>query len=334
VNVHLIAVQAEMRLEHYRSPETFAAWVLELSERAVDGLDDVPKLLAFPETLGLPLLLTLGHYAEVSRHTRVTGAALTLLRLEWRSVLRVALRHRAFGPQALFVARALPAYRAYVGAFAAAARQTGATIVAGTSFLPHIELEAARGLHVADARVRNVAYTLAPTGSILGRSAKRYLTRGLESRLGLGRAAERPHVLETPAGRVGVAVCLDGFYSSVLETLDGFGAEVVVQPSANYAPWTRRWPPDGAYTEGEAWLALGLRAGVRGRQNLRYGVNPTLVGGMFDLRAEGRSSIVANPRYLEGETEGYGGVLALAASYDREEIVRAVVRLPEPRGSR
>jgi predicted amidohydrolase len=324
-----------MHLSHYRSPEAFAAWILELSQQAVDGLDDAPKLLAFPETIGLPLLLTLGHYAEVLRHTHITRAALGLLRREWRSVLRAALRHRAFGPQALFVARALPAYRAYVGAFAEAARRTGATIVAGSSFLPHIEDEAARGLHVTDGRVQNVSYTFGPTGSILGRSAKRYLTRGLESRLGLSRAAaEGLRVLETPAGCIGVAVCLDSFYSSVLEIFDGLGVDIIVQPSANYAPWTRRWPPDGTYTEGEAWLSLGLRAGIRRRENIRYGVNPMLVGGLFELRAEGRTSIVANPRYLEAETEGYGGVLALAQSYDQEEIVRAVVELLEPPGSR
>ncbi len=328
MNVHLIAVQAQLRLSNYRSPEAFAAWVLELSERAVAGLDDAPKLLAFPETVGLPLLLTLGRYADVSRRTQLTGAALSGLRQEWRRVLRAALKHRAVGPQAFFVARALPAYRAYVAAFSGAARRTGATLVAGSSFLPHIENEAARGLHVADGRVQNVAYTFGPTGTLLGRSGKRYLTGGLESRLGLSRApAESLRVLHTPAGRVGVALCLDGFYSSVLETFDGLGADIVVQPSANYAPWTRRWPPDESYSEGEAWLSLGLRAGLRGRQTIRYGVNPMLVGGMFELRAEGRTSIVANSRYLEAETEGYSGVVALARSCDAEEVVRTTVEL-------
>ena len=76
---------------------------------------------------------------------------------------------------------------------------------------------------MANGRVQNVSYTFGPTGTVLGRSAKRYLTAGLESRLGLSRAASGLNVLETPAGRVGVALCLDGFYSSVLETFDGFG---------------------------------------------------------------------------------------------------------------
>lgn len=317
-----------MRLEHYRSPEAFAAWILDLSRRAVDGLNDAPKLLAFPETVGLPLLLTLGRYADVLRSTHLSGAALMVLRREWRDVLRAAVTHKASLPQALFVARALPAYRAYAGAFSEAARCTNATIVAGSLFLPHIEHEASRGLHVANGRVRNVAYTFGPTGTVLGRSAKRYLTAGLESRVGLARATpESLNILETPAGRVGVAVCLDGFYSSVIDTFDGLGADVIVQPSANYAPWTRRWPPDSSYSEGEAWLSLGLRQGVRGRQNIRYGVNPMLVGGVFELRAEGRSSIVANPLYADAETEGYGGVLALSKRYDREEIIRAGVTL-------
>lgn len=317
-----------MKLTYYRSPEAFAAWISDLSERAVAGLDDAPKLLAFPETVGLPLLLTLPHNAEVSSRTRLSDAALTLLKREWRAVLRAAFRHRAFGPQAFFLARALPAYRAYMGAFAQAARRTKTTIVAGTSFLPTVTDEASKGLHIAEGRVENAAYTFAPTGSVLGRSAKRYLTSGLESRLGLSRALESPRVLETPAGRVGVAVCLDGFYGSVLEALDGAGAEIIVQPSANFAPWARPWPPDETYREGEAWLSLGLRRGVRNRQNVRYGVNPMLVGGMFDLRAEGRSSIVANPRFSDVETEGYGGVVALAKSCDREEVVRAIVTLP------
>lgn len=317
-----------MKLEHYRSPEAFSAWILDLSERAVEGLDDAPKLLAFPEAIGMPLLLTLGHDALLSQKTRLAEAVIALLRREWRSVLSAALRYRAVGPQAFFLARALPAYRAYAYAFSQAAQRTGATVVAGSSFLPTVSDEASRGLHIAERRVQNVAYTFAPSGTILGRSAKRYLTGGLESRLGLAQAsAESQRVIQTPAGRVGVALCLDGFYSTVLDTLDGLGAQIIVQPSANFAPWTRRWPPDNAVSEGEAWLAYGLRAGVRGRETIRYGLNPMLVGGIFELRAEGRSSIVANPRALQVETEGYGGVLALAKGFAEEAFVRAEVPL-------
>lgn len=326
MTAHLIAVQAAMKLQDYRDAESFKARILELTERAVAGLDDSPKLVAFPEAIGMPLLLTLGD--DVRDLKTLPDVVKGLLRRRWREVLRAAFRHRAFGLGAFHLERALPVYRAYTGAFSEAARRSGATVVAGSAFLPHLEEEAARGLHVADRRVRNVAYTFSPTGTLLDRTAKCYLTRGLESRIGLSRAyPETVHTFETPLGRVGVAVCLDGFYSSVVERLDGLGAQVVVQPSANFASWTRPWPPDPSFTEGEAWLQRGLRSLLQDRLHLRYGVNPMLVGDLLGLQARGRSSLLTNTRYLAAETEGYRGVLKLAETGDEEEVVRAVVPL-------
>ncbi|HEX7022415.1 MAG TPA: hypothetical protein VF171_06120, partial [Trueperaceae bacterium] len=132
----------------------------------------------------------------------------------------------------------------------------------------------------------------------------------------------------TPVGSVGVAVCLDGFYRSVLDRLDGEGAQVVVQPSANHASWERPWPADGRLREGEAWLQRGLRAQIQDRLSIRYGVNPMMVGDLWDLQARGRSSLVGNRRYVRAACEGYAGVLALARTSDQEEVVRARVSLP------
>ena len=326
-----------MKLSDYRSAARFKARVLELTQRAVQGLDDAPKLAAFPETIGFPLLLTLGHspdhsqghYDAVARLERASEAGYYVLKRRWREVLRSAWRWRAFGPSALHLANALPAYLAYRDAFSEAARTCGVTLVAGSHFLPHIEEEATRGVHIVDERVHNVAYSFAPTGRPLNRTAKRYLM-GSETRIGLSGTREATQVFLTPAGRVGVAICLDGFYSSVIEHLDGQGAQIVVQPSANHVPWTRRWPADPTLFEGEAWLTRGLRAQLQGRLHLRYGVNPMLVGDLWDLRARGRSSLLTNTHLVASETEGYGGVLALAQTDDQEEIVRARVALPSP----
>ncbi len=318
-----------MRLSDYRSAEHFKAKVLELTRRAVEGLDDAPKLVAFPETIGFPLLLTTGDYAAVSEFSRVSEGVRYLLGQHWRNVLRAAWRWRVFGLGALYLSKALPAYLAYKEAFSEAARAFGATIVAGSHFLPHIEEEASRGVHIADKRVYNVAYSFAPTGHIINRSSKRYLNPGTESRAGLSRSDALPHPFETPVGRVGVAICLDGFYSSVIEHLDGLGTQIVVQPSANHAPWDRPWPADNRLSEGEAWLEKGLRAQLGGRLYLRYGVNPMMVGEVWDLRPRGRSSLLTNTRFMKAETEGYEGVLALAKTDDREEVVRAEVTLPQ-----
>lgn len=326
--IHLIAVQADMRLSDYQSAEHFKAKVLALTRRAVEDLDDAPKLVAFPETIGFPLLLTTGDYGAVSKFSRVSEGVRYLLRQHWRNVLRAAWRWRVFGLEALYLSKALPAYLAYRDAFSEAAQTYGVTIVAGSHFLPHIEEEATRGVHIADKRVHNVAYGFAPTGRIINRSSKRYLNPGTESRAGLSRSNTLPHPFETPVGRVGVAICLDGFYSSIIEHLDGLGTCIVVQPSANHAPWDRPWPADHNLSEGEAWLEQGLRAQLQGRLHLRYGVNPMMVGDVWNLRPRGRSSLLTNTRFMDAETEGYRGVLALAQSDDQEEVVRAEVAIP------
>ena len=317
-----------MQPSDYRSAESFKAKVMRLTQQAVAGLDDAPKLVAFPETIGFPLLLILGEYEAVAKFSRVSQAGRYILGRHWRTVLHTAWRWRTFGSGALYLSKAIPAYLAYKDAFSEAARTYKVTIVAGSHFLPHIEEEATRGVHVAGKHVYNVAYSFAPTGRIINRSSKRYLTPGTEARSGLSRSKDSVQPFESPVGRVGVAVCLDGFYSSVIEQLDGLGTQIVVQPSANHAPWGRAWPADPSLSEGEAWLQKGLRAQLGGRLSLRYGVNPMMVGDLWDLHSRGRSSLLTNTRFMEVETEGYRGVLALAKTDDQEEIVRAEVDSP------
>jgi predicted amidohydrolase len=329
VKSQLIAVQADMRLEHYLDAAAFRDKIMALTEEAVAGGGDMPKLIAFPEAIGFPLVLTLGSdLPRLSRFTNFRQAALGVARASWRDLLGLAVRKNLRGLGALYHLQAVPAYLGYRGAFRDAARYARATVVAGTIFLPHIEEEGARGVHIASQAVFNTALTFGPHGTILDRTRKCYLTPGAESRAGLACAPlSELHTFETPLGRVGVAICLDGFFSSVLERLDGLGARVVVQPSANHASWDRPWPPDPGLREGEAWFAYGLRALIQDRLHLQYGVNPMLVGEVLDLVPRGRSSIVANRQFHQGEMEGLEGLLAVARTDDQEEVVRAVVDL-------
>lgn len=337
VRVHLVAVQAALREEAYAGPEAFSEWVGALADRALEATpsDGSPVLIAFPEAIGMPLALTLDDPGRVRGSRALTEAVERALRARWREVLTAAWRHRVPGPAAAHLARAETVYDAYVDAFRAAARRTGATVVAGTAFLPDVDEEAARGRHISSRRVYNVAYTFGPGGSFLGRARKAFLTRGLESRVGLSRGRiDDLEVMHTPCGRLGVAVCLDGWYDGVIGRFDGLGAELVVQPSANDASWSRPWPADPQLTEGEAWLARGLRAQLQGRLHLRYGVNPMLVGGVFGFEPRGRSSIVANAALVQHDwVEGQEGVVALADSDRDEAVVAASVELPGGRES-
>jgi hypothetical protein len=109
---------------------------------------------------------------------------------------------------------------------------------------------------------------------------------------------------------------------------------VLVQPSANAADWSRRWPPDPRLSEGEAWLRLGLRAGLVGRANLRYGVNPMLVGDLPPLAMRGRSTVVVRlaedgAAPADGVWGPQHGVLAIAPDAEQEALVVADVPHPD-----
>ncbi|MEJ2288300.1 MAG: nitrilase-related carbon-nitrogen hydrolase [Deinococcales bacterium] len=335
MRVHLVAVQAALSEGPYRSAESFAAWTVRLGRAALAEVpsDGAPVLLAFPEAIAMPLLFTLGGGGPVDGSATLLEAAGRSLRGSWTAVLAAAWRYRSPGPAAALLARAPVVYDAYVDAFREVARVTGATVVGGSALLPDVELEAARGRHVTSRRVYNVSYTFAPSGVLLGRSRKVHLTPGLEGRIGLarGRVEDLP-VMRTPCGPVGVAVCLDGWYDGVVATLDAHGAEVLVQPSANEASWTRPWPPDPSVEEGEAWLGRGLRALLQERVNLRYGVNPMLVGDVFGFSPRGRSSILANAALVRHPwAEGREGVAALAPSAEQEAIVVVTAELSDRR---
>ena len=332
--VRLAAVQPRWRAEDYASAERFAARVRELCAAAVAGAPG-PALVAFPELWALPLLITAGGAADrlADGLWAAAGSIARRRALRW---LGAAVRHRRSPVRAAYADLAVGAFEAWTGAFAGAARACGATVVAGTGFFPTVGYEAARGLHVVDPRVTNLALAFSPEGAIVARASKVFLTEGLERRVGLarGRVEDLP-VVATPVGRVAIAVCLDGWYHHVLERLDGLGAQVLVQPSANAADWGRRWPPDPALSEGEAWLVRGLRAGLAGRAHLRYGVNPMLVGDLSPLAVRGRSTVVARvpgpapDPPADGAWGAAHGILALAPTPDAEALVVADVPHPD-----
>jgi predicted amidohydrolase len=329
VDTLLAAVQMAWSPDDYASADAFAARVLDLTRRATEGAEGVPTLVAFPELVGLPLLLTAAGDDGALRAPSIEAALVGLARRHVGRWHASAWRHRRFGLGAIYATYGVAAARAYRDAFVAAARATGATIVAGSAFLPEIDEEPSAGLHIVDGRARNVSLVV-DAGGVIGWVAKVHLTPGRERRVGLerGRVADL-HPFETPVGRVGVAVCLDAFFEGVVGTLDGRGAQVLVQPSANDAPWDRPWPGDPARREGDVWLEDGLRARLQGRSRLRYGVNPMMVGDLLGMRPRGRSSIVANVAAtgLGAEREPLG-VLAIAPDAEQEAIVR--VRVPHP----
>jgi predicted amidohydrolase len=333
VDVALVAVQAALDPDRYRDAGAYRAWLLGLAERAVDGLPDaeeVPRLLAFPEMIGLPLPWLLDRPAHPRDRSGAAHRVLETILGQPAALARAAWTSRRLGPSLLHHPRAVAAGRVHAETFAEVAREARATVVAGTWLGPPVDVEAARGWHVADPRPRNRALLFGPTGTGLGVVDKVFLTAGAESWLGLRRGRiEDLRPIRTPVGELAVAICLDAFHEEAIARLDGQGARIVVQPSANPVAWDRAWPPDPRLREGEAWWRFGLPRALEGRTHLRAGVNPMLVGEALGLAPRGRSTVVAAG--APGANGLPAGVVAVARHDDREEVVRALLRLDERR---
>ncbi len=307
----LAAVQTKLEPDAYRTSAAFSDWILGQTRQALIGRDPLePALVAFPEMIGLPLLLFLERRPNAAR---VRDAALELARERWPDALRLGLKHRNLGVSSLVLPGAIPVFDAYTTAFSRAARATNSFIVGGSALLPGIELEAAKGLHIADGRVQNVSYTFSPTGKILSRTGKINLTGGLESALGLsGMAYDAWQTAQTPLGTIGTLICYDAFFERLLERADALGTQILVQPSANAAVWDGPWSADETLLEGREWLARGPITRIQGRTNTRYVLNPMLVGTLFELEFQGRSSIAVNRVLVPDVGMDANNILAMA----------------------
>jgi predicted amidohydrolase len=300
----LACVQSKLEPQAYRSGDDFAAWVLEQTQSALEARDpSEAALVAFPELIGLPLAFFLERQVKASS---AQDAALEVLRESWFEALALGVRHGRLLPANLLLPRALEVFAAFNWAFSRAARETDSFIVAGSAFLPGIEDEAARGTFLSDARVQNTSFTFAPSGLIVARQPKINLTKGLESSLGLARG-RLEDLLGTrlPFAKVCTLICFDAFFERALERADALGAQILVQPSANAARWDGPWSADSSLTEGVEWWRRGPASKIQGRVNIRACLNPMLVGRLFELEFEGRSSISINRTLNTGlEPEG------------------------------
>lgn len=290
--IHLAAVQAQQRFEHYVAESAFAAWIDRLTAAAVaDRGGAEGALVCFPETIGLPLSLILDYADRVRAAPTAAAAVGRILAAEWPAILRAVLEGH-LGPAAFWAARSARVGPVYLRAFTEAARRHRAWISSGSAFLPRREREAAKG-EFWKGPVYNLSFLLSPAGQVVAQAAKVNLTGGRESRLGLTRA--QPHEIraaQLPFGKVATLICYDAFFESLVEIADAQGAAFLLQPSANHAPWEGPWSADSKLVEGQEWWNRGLPRLLQGRVNLRYGVNAMLVGSLFDLAPEGRSSIV------------------------------------------
>lgn len=288
----IACVQMELVPEDYRSEESFAAKISGIIKEVRSQRGEGPLLVAFPEHVGTFCLLCNAPRRIWEAKTLQTA----LSRLLWGNTGSVLYHLAAYGAsptRALFLAKSAETERIYLSSFAAAAREYGAWIAAGSAVMRWGETS----------RLYNTAPLITPTGQIIFRQHKVNLVE-MEGKKGLdldGAPLNYISVVHSPFGDLGVAVCLDAFDLQIRKRLQGLGAQILIQPSANNLPWEDWQERD--------WQRSGYQA-VCEKGEFALAVNPMLVGKLWDLSFAGRSSIITR--------QGYG---ARAESALKEEIL-------------
>lgn len=291
--VRAVAVQPQWQVGDYRSRARFRAWMRAQLEAARPHLaPDKPNLVVLTELNGLPLVLLGAPLA--SRAPSFTAALALALVKHLPAALYLAARARVRLPRALQLALAPRIAAVYLDTCRDLAREYGVYLACGTAPLPHFALKEGH-LVPEGGQVFNQAVVLKPNGELIGLADKVHLTTpegpgGLD--LSPGDLAEL-RVFPTPVGDLGVATSLDAFREDVIGHLDAQGATVLLQPDANGSPWTdvEHEPPSGR-DQPVAWLDSAWSA-VQRAGNLRYAINPMVVGNLLGVAFDGQSAITA-----------------------------------------
>lgn len=350
--VDLVAVQARVSVADYGSPAAYAARHGALADRVAailaaagpdpDGLTP-PVLAVWPEDVGAFLGLQ-GHLEAVDGAATTDEALQRVGRRILPQVLGVMLRHRTRSTtRAFLTATAADAWRTHVGTFSNIAAAHGWWVVAGSALLPRnaygddaLAFAPLRG--AAGTQVFNTSHTFGPDGAVRAVTRKVNLVPTQEDVLDLSPGDPSAlSVVDAEVGRLGTLICYDGFreahtsdepeWVGCAERLDGLGATVVAQPSANAWLWDAPWffnDTDAGEQQlrREQWFSEGMASQLGGLRSVRYVVNPQLVGDVLDNHFEAPSLI------LRRTDEGHSEVLAESSDLHAEDVLHVRVAVP------
>ncbi len=334
INLGISAIQAKIDIKNYSSPENFSNWLETLTKEACIKTKDANyKLVAFPEAIGLPLLVDFefiknGIGKVKIENLKLQQVILFMLKRKFREVIKFLPKCKYSLLTALYNVGAIRAYKTFMSAFSKLALKYNCYISSGSIYLPTIEEESAKGIYIEDYKVKNISYFFNPMGKCIGKVEKVNLTPDAEQKSGFSKGEIYnliPHL--TPFGKVGVLICYDCFHRGLVDRFDSLGVNILIQPSFNTDRWDEKWRHDPTITQAQAWVRDGIRMMVQKRENIKVGVNPMLVGKFLDIEAEGRSSIVADASIACKEEYGYSGFLAIANSANEEEIISAYIEI-------
>lgn len=325
---NLVAIQADMRAEDYRSEASFIAKLgASLQTAQAQGWLSNRTIAVFPEYVGT-WLVAAGESEAVWAAKVLQQAMRALVLAHPLAFARnlIAAREKGRTEAALFRLKARSMAEIYTRAFSGLAKQYGVTIVAGSILLPEPQVAAGQvEPGKGSAALQNVSAVFQPDGQIYPQLVRKCFP--IQDELpfvACARLSDLPS-FETPAGRLGVLVCADSWYPQAYAQLASARIDLLAVPSYLNHPgaWNKPWGgysgwPEaqdvnrediGGINESQAWRKYAL-SGRLASSGARAGVNVFLHGNLWDMGADGASLIIKGDKILEAQP-GSGALLNL-----------------------
>lgn len=298
-----VALQPALTIEDYVNPDQLGSHLDRLMGEALQARSGRPAVVLLPEDIGafLPLGLVKGAPTAKTLATALERA----VRARPLGLARAFARHPQRLQGAALASLGDAAFAVYHPMMGFLARKHRVFLAAGSLLLRQADTAEETGLRPSGHHVYQVAPVYDPSGAVVAVSRKANLVPGLETSLGLRAAPPRVAPFRVGPLTAAVMICFDACTRSHVPTqcppfqplwplCDGAGVDLMLQPSANPAPWHAPWPyvTDGrARTEETAWAEAAVEASLARSTRARYAMTSFLALELFDLRFEGESRI-------------------------------------------
>ncbi|MBJ2349125.1 MULTISPECIES: carbon-nitrogen hydrolase family protein [Pseudomonas] len=317
---NLLGIQPELFPTDYQSPERLHRKLAAYLQTARDqGFLNDKTIVVLPEHIGTWLMVS-GEKDEVYQAPTLKQA------MHWLALSNPLAFLRALAAaqgdnrldDAYLRMKAGAMARDYQILFGGLAREFNVTLVAGSIVLPEPSVNEGE-LTVGRGALYNSSLVFGRDGRPIGQPQRqRYPAFDQQDVL----QAEQPdatHVIETPAGRLGVLIGTDSWYPLHYRQLNEQGAQLIAVPAfvIGRDAWNKPWngykglttPSEvslkpGEVNEGQAWRRLTLTSRLPVSQ-ARGGVSVFLRGQFWDSGSAGQSFISHDgQQFADGEARG------------------------------
>lgn len=312
---NLVGIQPYLLPVDYSSEAAFLAKLNAYFASAKRrGVLNPKSIVVLPEYTGT-WLVAMGEkrrvYAAKTSGEALQTVALSNLFAFFRAKLSTPDSTQDPTTDALFRMKAAEMAETYQRVFSGLAKKYGVTVVAGSILLPKPKVGNGQ-LAVGNGQLQNVSAVFRPDGSLAGIVRKAFPIEAEQKFLCAGKISDNP-VFDTPAGKLGVLVCADAWFSPAYAALKAKGVELLAVPSYSMMDnaWQLPWggysghptPPDaradvGRITEGEAWQRYTMPARAPREAGIQRGINVFLRGNLWDLGTDGGTILLRDSARL------------------------------------